>query len=78
MASEDRIECPKCGRAVLPQLWVDTRNGLEHPTVHHLCPYCGVSMRISGGGINRGILAIIIGSLALSLIISFGLALSKC
>ena len=69
MAIEDRIECLKCGRAIVPQLWVDTRNRLEHPTVRHLCPLCGATLRASGGGINRGMLALVIGSISLLVLI---------
>jgi len=69
MAVEDRIECRSCGRAVVPQLWVDGRNGLEHPKVRHLCPLCGATLLVSGGGINRGVLGLIIGFSALSILI---------
>jgi ribosomal protein S27E len=62
MAIEDRIECRGCGRAVVPQLWVDTRDRMSHPKVRHLCPLCGATLRVSGGGINRGMLALVIGS----------------
>jgi ribosomal protein S27E len=74
MATEDRIECRSCGRAVVPQFWVDGRNGLEHPTVRHLCPLCGATLVVSGGGINRTMLALIIGFFALT-ILTFVLAL---
>jgi ribosomal protein S27E len=60
MAAEDRIECRSCGRAVVPQFWVDGRNGLEHPTVRHLCPLCGATLFVSGGGMNWTMLALII------------------
>ena len=69
MAVEDRIECRNCGRAVVPQFWVDARNGQEHPTVRHLCPLCGATLLVSGGGINRGIPALIIGFSALGFLI---------
>lgn len=69
MAVEDRIECWNCGRAVVPQLWVDGRNGLEHPKVRHLCPLCGATLLVSGGGINRSVLGLIIGFSALSILI---------
>lgn len=78
MAIEDRIECQKCGRAVVPQLWVDASNRLEHPKVNQLCPSCGATLRVTGGGLNRGVLALVIGSLAvLILFLVFGLVLSK-
>jgi hypothetical protein len=65
MAMESRTECPSCQSAVVPQLWVDARNRLEHPRVVHLCPLCGATVRESGGGMNRGMLALIIGSICL-------------
>ena len=65
MGIEDRIECRGCGRAVVPQLWVDARNRLSHPTVRHLCPLCGATLRVSGGGLSRGGLALAAGVIAL-------------
>ena len=61
MATEDRIECQSCRRAVVPQLWVDDRNRMEHPTVVHLCPFCGVVLRESGGRRDRRMLAFFLG-----------------
>lgn len=76
MVTEDRIQCPNCGRAVVPQLWVDSRNRLERPRVRHLCPFCGDLLRESGGGMDRGMLALIIGSFCLCVLI-FALLLLK-
>ena len=69
MAIEDRIECRNCGRSVVPQFWVDGRNGLEHPKVRHLCPLCGATLLVSGGGMNWTMLALIIGFSALGFLI---------
>lgn len=69
MVTEDRIQCPNCRHAVVPQLWVDTRNGLEHPRVIHLCPFCGITLKETGGGMNRQMLALIIGSIFLCVLI---------
>jgi hypothetical protein len=66
---EDRMECPSCHRGVVPQLWVDSRDRLEHPRVVHLCPFCGVTLRKSGGGINKQMLAFIIASIGLFVLI---------
>lgn len=63
---ENQTECPSCRRAVVPQLWVDARNRLEHPRVVHLCPLCGATVLESGGGVNKGMLALILGSICLS------------
>jgi ribosomal protein S27E len=69
MATEDRIQCPSCCRAVVPQLWVDTRNKLSHPRVMHLCPLCGAVLRESGGRMNRRMLAFVIGSFCLCILL---------
>lgn len=61
----DRIQCHNCNHAVVPQLWVDARNGLEHPRVKHLCPFCGITLKETGGGMNRQMLAFIIGTILL-------------
>ena len=53
MAIDDRIECLNCRRAVVPHLWVDTRDQMMLPTVRHLCPLCGATLRVSGGGVDR-------------------------
>ncbi len=68
MAIEDRIECQSCGRAVVPQLWVDARDRLSHPTVHHLCPLCGATLRVSGGGLSRGGVALAVGAIAIMIL----------
>ena len=57
MATDERIQCGRCGRAVVPQLWVDDRRGaIYHPQAHHLCPLCGATLHVSGGGVNRSFL----------------------
>jgi hypothetical protein len=53
----------------VPQLWVDTRNRMEHPRVVHLCPLCGATVRQSGGGLNWGTMGILIGSICVSALI---------
>jgi predicted RNA-binding Zn-ribbon protein involved in translation (DUF1610 family) len=73
MAIEDRIECHSCGRAIVPQLWVDAKNRMEHPTVRHLCPLCGATLRVSGGGISRGgwtLLVVSISLIVLALVVA--------
>ena len=78
MAIEDRIECRGCGRAVVPQLWVDARNRTEHPTVRHLCPLCGATLRVSGGGISRGGWALFVMSISLIVLaLVFALVLAR-
>ena len=54
MVTENHIECPAWRRAFVPQLWVNSRNCLEHPRVMYLYPFCGVALHESGGGVDRG------------------------
>jgi ribosomal protein S27E len=68
MAMEDRLKCHGCGRAVVPQLWVDTRDQMSHPKVRHLCPLCGATLRVSGGGFDRWMVTIVIGTVILLVI----------
>lgn len=65
MAAENHVQCPNCHQSIVPQLWVDARNSLEHPRVVHLCPFCGVTLRETGGGLDRRMLAFIIGTICL-------------
>lgn len=69
MVIEDRVECRNCGRAVVPHLWVDTRDRMSHPTVRHLCPLCGATLFVSGGGLDRGVLALVVGSIGIIMLI---------
>lgn len=69
MPASDRIECRGCGRAVVPQLMADDRNKLHRPRVTHLCPFCGAVIHESGGGRDRGMLALIVGFSCLSLLL---------
>jgi len=77
MSVQDRIECRNCGRAVVPQLWVDNRNRLEHPRFVRLCPFCGAIASESGGGINRGKLALILLVFGLCLLFFLLLAIHR-
>ncbi len=54
MAVEEGIECPHCGRAVVPRLWLTGGDFLKYKTTQHLCPYCGVVMYETGGTYKRG------------------------
>ena len=52
----------------MPQLWVDARDRLSHPKVRHLCPLCGATLRVSGGGLSRGGLALAAVAIALMIL----------
>lgn len=42
---------------------------MSHPKVRYLCPLCGATLRVSGGGLNRGLLALVVGSIGISILI---------
>lgn len=54
MVSDDLISCPRCGRRVVPRLWHYGGGALLYMRTQHLCPFCGVVMYESGGGIRWG------------------------
>lgn len=75
----ERIQCPKCARQVVPRLWHYGGGRLMYMPTQHLCPFCGVVMYETGGGVRRGcwMLLAIIGLLLvaqLALIVFFRLA----
>jgi DNA-directed RNA polymerase subunit RPC12/RpoP len=69
MAIEEGIECPACSRAVAPRLlFTGERNPLAYRKAQHICPYCGVIMYETGGGVNWAavfILLLVFGACAL-------------
>lgn len=61
MAIEEGVECPGCRRAVVPRLlFINERNVVAYRKTQHICPYCGVIMYQTGGGVNWTNLIIII------------------
>lgn len=55
MNGEDsRVTCRGCGRPVVPRLWHYGGGRLTYMTTQHLCPFCGVVMYETGGGVRRG------------------------
>lgn len=69
MPASDRVKCGGCGREVVPQLMTDDWNKLHRPRVTHLCPFCGAAIHESGGELDRGMLALIVGFSCLSLLL---------
>lgn len=61
MPASDRVECRGCGRAVVPQLVADDRNKFRRPVVTHHCPFCGAALHVSGGELDRGMVALVVG-----------------
>jgi hypothetical protein len=54
MKSGDGVVCPSCQREVVPRLWHYGGRTFTYMTTQHMCPYCGVVMYETGGGIHRG------------------------
>jgi ribosomal protein S27E len=75
MAASDRVKCVGCGREVVPQLMVDDRDRFYRPRIMHLCPFCGAILHESGGELDRGMLALVVGVCLFGLI-SFVLLLA--
>lgn len=48
------LACPRCGREVVPRLWHYGGGRLTYMKIQHLCPFCGVVMYETGGGVRRG------------------------
>lgn len=69
MTIEEPIQCPHCGRAVVPRLWLTGGDFLTYMRTQHLCPYCGVVMYETGGTYKRGPLVVTAVALCLGLIL---------
>lgn len=52
MAVEDKIECPRCGRAMVPRLNFYDGTPVTFSRVQHVCPFCGTVLLESGGGVR--------------------------
>lgn len=54
---DDRVQCDKCGKRCVPRLW-HNRGGSDwislmfNDSIEHICPFCGVLMYTSGGGVS--------------------------
>ncbi len=75
MAIEEGVRCPGCQRSVVPRLlFKGERNPIAYRKAEHLCPYCGVIMYETGGGVNWWavlLLLIVFGACALALVMTF-------
>lgn len=54
MKSSEGIVCPDCRREVVPRLWHYGGGTVTYMTTQHMCPFCGVVMYETGGGIRKG------------------------
>lgn len=53
---DNRVTCQGCGRSVVPRLWHYGGGKFTYLTTQHMCPFCGVVMYETGGGVRRGCL----------------------
>lgn len=53
---DEHIACTACGRRIVPRLWHYGGGSLTYMKTQHLCPFCGVVLYETGGGIRRGCL----------------------
>jgi ribosomal protein S27E len=67
---DDHIVCTRCGRRIVPRLWHYGGGRLTHTTTQHLCPFCGVVLYETGGGVRWGCVLILF-LLAWPFILSF-------
>jgi ribosomal protein S27E len=49
--ADERVSCPKCSKKSVPRLWHRAAIFTKMKT-DHLCPYCGVAMYTTGGGLS--------------------------
>jgi ribosomal protein S27E len=58
--ADDRIPCRGCGRNIVPRLWHYGGGRLSYATTQHLCPFCGVVLYETGGGVRWGCVIILL------------------
>lgn len=54
--ADERIACTACGRRIVPRLWHYGGGSFTYMRTQHLCPFCGVVLYETGGGVRRGCL----------------------
>lgn len=52
-SSSQGVMCSHCQRCVTPQLWHYAQSRFHHLKTQHLCPFCGVVLYETGGGVKR-------------------------
>lgn len=53
---DERIACSACGRRIVLRLWHYGGGRLTYVKSQHICPFCGVVLYETGGGVRRGCL----------------------
>jgi hypothetical protein len=69
MSVQDTIECPRCGRSIVPRLNVYDESRVTFGRVQHLCPLCGAVAFESGGGVRWGVVAALVVTIVTCLLI---------
>lgn len=54
--ADERIACTACGRRIVPRLWHYGGGSFTYVKTQHMCPFCGVVLYETGGGVRRGCL----------------------
>jgi ribosomal protein S27E len=74
MSIEEGVKCPECGQAVVPRLlFTGERSPITYRKAQHICPFCGVIMYKTGGGVNWMAVVILLTILGLcTLVLLFG------
>lgn len=70
MKSGEGVVCASCQREAVPRLWHYGGGKFTYMTTQHMCPYCGVVMYETGGGVRRGCLQ--------ALVLSFVVFVALC
>lgn len=52
--ADELISCTSCGRRSVPRLWHHGGGRLTYMRTQHLCPFCGVVLYETGGGVRWG------------------------
>lgn len=50
--ADDRIQCKKCAKKIVPRLFREGGNIFQYPTIQHMCPFCGTVQYETGGDMN--------------------------
>jgi hypothetical protein len=58
--TDGRIACRSCGRNIIPRLWHYGGGRLSYARIQHICPFCGVVLYETAGGVRWGCLLILL------------------
>lgn len=55
---DERVDCKNCGKKSTPRLWHIKGGFFRRKRIQHICPYCGVVMYQTGGGVGFGLIGL--------------------